>query len=293
MVSYPGWTMSGRVYLLAAALLFSTGGVVIKATTLTSWQVASLRSLVAGVVLLAILPESRQGWTWRTGMAGVAYAVTLVSFVLATKLTTGANAIYLQATGPLYLLLLGPVFLKERLRRGDWGLGAAVTVGMVFFCLDPTIASGTAPDPAKGNWYGALSGLGWGITVACLRGAAREGGGSLGAVAVGNLLAFGGALPMAWPVGVLSAADWLTVLYLGSVQIGLAYWCLTRGLARVPAFTASAVLLLEPALNPVWTGVFHGEVPSGHSLAGGAIILAATFWNSVTPQEVERSGLAG
>ena len=277
--------MSGRVYLVAAALLFSTGGAVIKATTLTSWQVASLRSLVAGVVLLAILPESRRGWTWRTGMAGVAYAVTLVSFVVATKLTTGANAIYLQATGPLYLLVLGPVFLKERLRRADWALGAAVAVGMVFFYLDPTVGSGTAPDPVRGNWYGALSGLGWGITVACLRGAARDGGSSLGAVAVGNLMAFGAALPMAWPVGVPAAVDWLAVLYLGSIQIGLAYWFLTRGLAQVPAFTASAVLLLEPALNPVWTGLFHGEVPSWYSLAGGAIILLATFWNSVTSQD--------
>ena len=284
--------MSGKAYLLAAALLFSTGGVVIKATTLTSWQVASLRSLVAGVVLLAILPESRRGWTWRTGMAGVAYAVTLVSFVVATKLTTGANAIYLQATAPLYLLFLGPVFLKERLRRADWGLGAAVAVGMVFFYLDPAVASGTAPDPVRGNWYGALSGLGWGITVACLRGAARDGGGSLGAVAVGNLLAFVAALPMAWPVPELQAVDWWAVLYLGCLQIGLAYWCLTRGLAQVPAFTASALLLLEPALNPLWTGLLHGEVPSAYGLAGGGIILAATFGNAATLRkgcEVTRS----
>ena len=264
--------------MLAAALLFSTGGAVIKATTLTSWQVASLRSLVAGVVLLAILPESRRGWTWRTGMAGVAYAVTLVSFVVATKLTTGANAIYLQATGPLYLLVLGPVFLKERLRRADWALGAAVAVGMVFFYLDPTTASGTAPDPVRGNWYGAVSGLGWGVTVACLRVAAREGGGSsLAPVAVGNLLAFVAALPMAWPLAMPGPVDWVALGYLGVVQIGLAYWCLTRGLRQVPAFAASALLLVEPALNPVWTWLLHGEAPSGYAVTGGGIILAATL----------------
>ena len=107
----------------------------------------------------------------------------------------------------------------------------------------------------------------------------------MGAVAVGNLMAFGAALPMAWPVKVLEAVDWLAVLYLGCIQIGLAYWCLTRGLAQVPAFTASALLLLEPALNPLWTGLFHGEVPSPYSLVGGAIILAATFWNSATPRD--------
>lgn len=270
--------MSARLYLLAAALLFSTGGAAIKATTLSSWQVASLRSLLAGVVLLVLLPESRRGWSWRVGMAGVAYAVTLVSFAVATKLTTGANAIYLQSTGPLYLLVIGPVFLRERLRRTDLWLGAAVAVGMLLFYLDPAGATATAPDPVRGNWYGALSGLGWGVTVACLRVAAREGGGSsLAPVAVGNLLAFVAALPMAWPLETPGPVDWVALGYLGVVQIGLAYWCLTRGLRQVPAFAASALLLLEPALNPVWTWLLHGETPSGYALAGGGVILAATL----------------
>jgi DME family drug/metabolite transporter len=269
--------MSARLYLLAAALLFSTGGAAIKATTLSSWQVASLRSLLAGVVLLLLLPESRRGWSWRVGMAGVAYAVTLVSFAVATKLTTGANAIYLQSTGPLYLLVIGPVFLHEKLRRTDLWLGAAVAVGMSFFYLDPAGATATAPDPVRGNWYGALSGLGWGVTVACLRVAARDGGSSLAAVAVGNLLAFASALPMAWPLAMPGTVDWLALGYLGMIQIGLAYWCLTRGLRQVPAFAASALLLLEPALNPVWTWLLHGEAPSGYALAGGGIILLATL----------------
>lgn len=272
--------MSARLYLLAAALLFSTGGAAIKATTLSSWQVASLRSLLAGIVLLVLLPESRKGWNWRVGMAGVAYAVTLVSFAVATKLTTGANAIYLQSTGPLYLLVIGPVFLREKLRRTDLWLGAAVAVGMLFFYLDPAGASATAPDPVRGNWYGALSGLGWGVTVACLRLAARDGGSSLAAVAVGNLLAFAAALPMAWPLAMPGTVDWVALGYLGLIQIGLAYWCLTRGLRHVPAFAASALLLMEPALNPVWTWLLHGEAPSQYSLAGGTIILSATFWNS-------------
>ena len=270
------------MYLVVAALLFSTGGAAIKATTLSSWEVASLRSLVAGAVLLALLPESRRGWSWKVGMAGVAYAVTLVSFVVATKLTTGANAIYLQATGPLYLLVIGPVFLRERLRRTDLWLGVAVAAGMLFFYLDPAGATATAPDPVRGNWYGALSGLGWGLTVACLRVAARDGGSSLEAVAVGNLLAFAAALPMAWPLAMPGTVDWVVLGYLGVIQIGLAYWCLTRGLRQVPAFAASALLLLEPALNPAWTWLLHGEVPSAYALAGGMIILGATYWNSRT-----------
>jgi drug/metabolite transporter, DME family len=269
--------MSGRMYLVVAALLFSTGGAAIKATTLSSWEVAGLRSLVAGMVLLAVLPESRQGWSWRVGLAGVAYAVTLVTFVVATKLTTGANAIYLQATGPLYLLVIGPVFLRERLRRTDLWLGLAVAVGMMLFYLDPAGATATAPDPVRGNWWGALSGLGWGLTVACLRGLARAGGSAVTVVAVGNLLAFAAALPGAWPMEMPGWGDALAVGYMGVFQIGLAYWCLTRGLRQVPAFAASALLLLEPALNPVWTWLLHGEAPSAYGLAGGAIVLGATL----------------
>jgi drug/metabolite transporter, DME family len=272
--------MSARLYLLAAALLFSTGGAAIKATALTSWQVASLRSLVAGIVLLVLLPDSRRGWSWRVGVAGVAYAVTLVSFAVATKLTTGANAIYLQSTGPLYLLAIGPLVLREKLKRSDWGLGAAVGVGMLFFVFDPGVATATAPDPARGNWYGAISGLGWAVTVACLRVAARGGGGSLAAVAVGNFIAFAAALPMAWPIPSPGVGDWAAVLYLGVLQIGLAYWCLTRGLQSVPAFAASALLLLEPALNPLWTWWLHDEVPSTYSILGGGVILTATMGNS-------------
>lgn len=277
--------MSARLYLLAAALLFSTGGAAIKATTLSSWEVASLRSLLAGIVLVALLPESRKGWNWRVGMAGVAYAVTLVSFAVATKLTTGANAIYLQSTGPLYLLVIGPVFLRERLRRTDLWLGAAVAVGMLFFYLDPAGATATAPEPVRGNWYGATSGLGWAVTVACLRVAARDGGSALAAVAVGNFLAFAAALPMAWPLAMPGTVDWVALGYLGLIQIGLAYWCLTRGLRHVPAFAASALLLLEPALNPVWTWLLHGEAPSTFALAGGGIILSATLGSGWAQRE--------
>ena len=107
--------MNPRYAALAAAVLFSTGGVAIKSTALTSWQVAGLRSLVAAAAIAALLPESRRNWTWRSALVALAYSICLLTFVLATKNTTAANAIFLQGTGPLYLVLLGvqlvPVFL--------------------------------------------------------------------------------------------------------------------------------------------------------------------------------------
>src|SRR5579864_4599742 len=108
-----------RLLLAAAALLFSTGGAAIKGATLTGWQVASFRSAIAAAVLYLALPEARRGWSWRIAPPAAAYAATLLTFVLATRLTTAANAIYLQSTAPLYLLLLGPLLLREPIRRSD------------------------------------------------------------------------------------------------------------------------------------------------------------------------------
>ncbi|MGH7585251.1 MAG: DMT family transporter, partial [Gemmatimonadales bacterium] len=103
--------LRSRLELLGAAAIFSTGGAAIKATTLTSWQVASFRSGIAAIAVLALVAASRRGWSWRTLVVGTTYAVTLTLFVVANKLTTSANAIFLQATAPLYLLLLGPWLL--------------------------------------------------------------------------------------------------------------------------------------------------------------------------------------
>ena len=106
-----------RLFLFAAALLFSTGGAAIKACSLSSWQVAGFRSGIAAVVLYILLPGARPsakpGWTWRTWLIGLAYAATMILFVLANKLTTSANAIFLQSTAPFYLLLLGPLVLAR------------------------------------------------------------------------------------------------------------------------------------------------------------------------------------
>src|SRR5579872_2166675 len=111
--------LKSRLLIITAALLFSTGGAAIKAATLTGWQIACSRSAVAAVVLLVALPEARRGWTWRMIPVSMAYAATLITFVLANRLTTSADAIFLQSTAPLYLLLLGPWLLHEPIRRAD------------------------------------------------------------------------------------------------------------------------------------------------------------------------------
>jgi len=271
-----------RLQLAAAAFLFSTGGAAIKAATLTGWQVASFRSLVAAVVLLAVLPETRRGWSWRMLPVAAAYAATLILFVQATRLTTAANAIFLQDTSPLYVLLLAPWLLHEPIRRRDLLFILAIGAGMSLFFLGTEQAVATAPDPRRGNWIALASGLSWALTLMGLRWLARTGTGnnSMATVALGNLLACAVALPLAFPITYLNGANLAVILYLGVVQVGLAYVFVTRAIRYVPAFEATAVLLLEPVMNPIWAWLVHGETPGSWALAGGAIILSATLVNT-------------
>ncbi|MBS1858815.1 MAG: DMT family transporter [Acidobacteria bacterium] len=271
-----------RLLLASAALLFSTGGAALKAATLTGWQVAGFRSLVAAVVLLAVLPGTRRGWNWRMAPVVLAYAATLVLFALANRLTTSANAIFLQATAPIYVLLLGPLILKERVHRDDIVFILCMGAGLGLFATGHDRAVATAPNPPLGNVLALGSGVAYAAMLTGLRWLSRQKQGdlALATVAEGNLAAFLIALPMALPVTHISAADAAVVLYLGAAQIGLAYWCLTRGISGVPAFEATTILQLEPAMNPVWTWLFHAERPNTWALAGGVVIVAATVVNT-------------
>ena len=101
--------LKARLNIVVGALLFSTGGVAIKTATLTGWQLSCFRSLVAGIAVLVLIPNARRGWSWRSLLVAVPYAATFTLFTLANKLTTAANAIFLQDTAPYYILLLGPL----------------------------------------------------------------------------------------------------------------------------------------------------------------------------------------
>ena len=272
-----------RLLVLAAAVLFSTGGAAIKATTLGAWQVASFRSGVATLAMIGLVPAARRGWTWRVVPVSAAYAATLVLFVLANKLTTAANAIFLQAAAPLYLLLLGPLLLREPIRRSELLFMSAVAVGLAAFFVGAEKAVVSAPDPLRGKVLAALSGVTYAGTLAGLRWLGRgvtAGNPAAASVVAGNLIAFLACLPMALPIARAGTPDLLVILYLGVFQIGLAYLCLTRALRHVPALTASLLLLAEPALNPVWAWVVQGERPGPWAVAGGALILTATAANT-------------
>lgn len=282
---------TGRLELAAAAVLFSTGGAAVKAADFTGWQITCLRSGIAALAIWLMTRQARGAWTGRHVVVGVAYAATLTLYVLANRLTTAANAIYLQSTAPLYLAILAPWLLREPTRRQDLAFMAAVGLGLALFFVGVQPPVESAPAPMQGNLLAAGSGLTWALTVCGLRwmgaGDGRRGSAAV-AVVAGNVIASVGALPFALPFGRHGVGDWALVGYLGVFQIALAYVLVTRALMTIPALEASLILLIEPVLNPVWAWLLHGERPGAWALVGGAVILAATTVRMVL--EARRGG---
>lgn len=274
-----------RLQILAAAMLFSTGGAAIKAVSLSNWQVASFRSGVAALTLWLLLPGAHRWWQSKTLAIGLAYAATMTLFVSANKLTTAVHTIFLQSTAPLYLLVLGPWMLGEPVRRRDMAYTATIAVGMALLFTGAQPHTATAPRPLLGNILAALSGVTWALTISGLRWLGREGSAGQhhaeAAVVAGNIIACLACLPLAVPVQGSRALDWTLIVYLGMFQIGLAYFFLTRGVRQLPALEVSLLLLLEPVLNALWAWLIHGENPGGWALVGCTIILLTTLVRTV------------
>jgi drug/metabolite transporter (DMT)-like permease len=162
---------------------------------------------------------------------------------------------------------------------------------MALFFLQPDRAMTSAPDPARGNAIAGASGFLYALTLAGFRWVAKRPGPDAGVatVVLGNAIAFFAALPMALPVTTWSTANAAVILYLGIVQIGLAYVFITRAMPHVTAFEANAILLLDPALSPVWAWLVEGERPGRMAIAGGAVILGATLVHTLRRASSNRS----
>lgn len=272
-----------RLQIILAAAMFSTGGAAVKGTSFGGFSgglaVASMRSMVAAIALALLVPVTRRNWTWRTVLVGVGFAVTVVAFVAANKLTTSANTIFIQSIAPLWIAIAAPFVLKERVPLRDLALMGVLVAALSLFFIDAPDPVRTAPQPVLGNLLALISSVGWAATILGLRWLGKEQGTDAASAATlaGNLIAFVACTPFATAqIGNANGTDWLLVTYLGLVQIALAYMFLTRGVRHVNAVEVSLLLLVEPALNPIWSWWFHGETIGVLTLIGGAVILGVT-----------------
>ncbi len=273
-------TVAPRLYALGAAFFFSTGGTAIKLSGLSSWQIAGFRSGLAALLLWWLVPTWRRWWNPSSLAVGVAFGATLVLFVTANTLTTAANAIFLQYSAPLYVLLLGPWLLGEPSRRSDLALIALLAIGMLLFFIGQETPSATAPDPLRGNFFGVCAGVAWAFTLLGLRWLARRPdavGAGGPAIIAGNVLAFAVCLPWALPMPEATPTDWAVVFYLAAFQIGAAYLCLLRGIRELRALEISLLLAIEPVASGVWAWLVHGEIPGTMALIGCSLIFSSVL----------------
>lgn len=273
--------MSPRSKIIAAAVLFSTGGAAIKFCGFGGWQLAALRATLSMITILIVLPEARRGWTWRTIVVGIAYAATTLLYVQANKHTTAASAIFLQSTSPLFILLLAPWLLGEHATRRDLWQMAVMGAGFGLFFLGMDRPSVTAPNPALGNVLASICAVTWAFTVIGYRWLAGRGSSVAAAAVSGNLTAALIAFVMAQPLVAGRPIDWGIVLFLGVCQLGIPYLFLARAVPQVRAIEVSLFLLIEPVLNPIWAWLVHGEMPGAATQTGGFLILSATVVRAV------------
>ncbi len=261
------------LFLILAAMLWSTGGVMIKELTWDPLAILVGRNIFSSLLLLAYLRRFPTKWTRWKITAAAAHILTSFLFITSTKLTTAANAIFLQYTAPVYLVLLAFWFLREKPSRTDWISMVTIFAGMLLFFGDKLSANGL-----YGNILAALGGVTMAVMTVALR--AQKDGIPAESILIGQLaaaiLGFPLILRESWTV-----TNWLIILYLGIFQIGVAFLLFTTAIKHVPAIQATLISTLEPVLNPVWVFLFVGEEPGTFALAGGLVVLAGIAINAI------------
>src|SRR3989442_1888432 len=263
---------SPLLFVIAAAVLWSTGGLFIKWTTLSGLELSFGRSLLAAITVAIFTRREGFGLNRVTALASLLYAALLLLFVLATKETTAANAIFLQYTAPVYVLILEPVLYKEKFRQRDLLTVVVCVMGMSLFFVGKL-----RPQDVTGNLLALASGVCFACYFLLLRHSRSRDVNRASSVIYGNLLV----VLIAAPAGLavlsnINRHDALSVLYLGVVQIGLAYTLFTLGMARgIRSLDAGIVGYIEPVLNPIWVFLVIGERPSKWAVLGGLIIVSA------------------
>ena len=261
------------ILLLLAAVLWSLGGVLIKSIDWHPMAIAGGRSAIAIPVMLAFVGWPRFTFSRAQIGGAVAYAGTVILFVFATRMTTAANAIFLQYTAPIYVAIIGRWYLGERALRIDWLVIAVALGGIALFFFDRLTVSG---------FWGNIVALASGV---CFAGVAlflrkEKAGSPVMSIILGNIMVALAGLPFMWQSSLGSGGGW-RLLLLGVLQLGLPYVLYAIAIKHVTALEATLIPLLEPVLNPTWVMLALGERPGYWAIVGAALVLTAVLGRSV------------
>jgi len=260
--------------LVCAAVFWSTSGVLIKLVALHPLAIAGWRSLIAGLVIWLLCRKSvRISWGVNVLLAGACMGLFCICFVIATKLTTAANAIVLQYAASAYVAILAPRMLKEPTRTQDWYLLFLVVAGIGLFFFDSLSTRGIL-----GILIGVVGSLFWAGAMIFLRKSRHES--TAWPIALGNFMAAGLCLPFLFRQ-IPTTSDWLGLAGLGVVSLGIGYALFSYGIQRVRALEAVLIPSIEPLINPLWVFLATGEAPGMWAFIGGTLVLAAVTVRSL------------
>lgn len=265
-------------FLVGCAVLWSTGGFLIKSVDMHPLAISGSRSLVAAVFLTIL--RGRPRFTRKPVFFGaaLAYTGTLTCFVASTRLTTAADAVLLQYTAPIFVLLFGYLILHERVTRLDALVTVLVIGGLVVFFLESLGKSSAMPTAPLGNALGVLAGVFFALQAVMLRRSSNEGMSAESVIIFGNLISFTIAIPFLLQSRP-SPMDLLWLLIAGVFQVGLAYALYTAALPHVTSLELILVPVIEPILNPIFVFFLKGEKPGLTTILGGVFILTVvTVW---------------
>lgn len=259
--------------LFLSAILWSTGGIIIKSLSAPAPVIACIRS-AAAVILLMIILRKPIRIPSRTALIGAFfYAATVTLFVFSNKLTTASNAIILQYTAPLYVLLLSRFYLKEKASTSDWVFMFILMGGIVLFFFDD-LSGGRM----LGNILALLSGVSFGCLTITLR--MQKDQTPEDTLILGNIICVLVTFPFLFSSGV-DTFNITGSVVLGVFQLGLPYLLYSIALKKVRAIDGILIPIIEPILNPLWVFLFNGEAPGFWSLIGGSIVLGSSVVRSI------------
>lgn len=270
-------------YLLCmTALLWSTGGVLVKWITWEPMAIAGMRSAFAACVLQVAYRRGCLDFSVAQIAAAVFYAINVILFVLSNKLTTAANAIVLQYMAPVYVAIFSGYVLGERVRRLEWVFILAAFGGVCLFFLD-----GLSVEGFRGNILAIIGGVAFAFYIIFMRKQKR--GNPLGSVLLGNIITVLVAMPFMRGLS-FSDVNWTGLILLGVFQLGLSHVLYARAIKKVTAIKSAMIPMAEPVLNPLWVFLFLGEMPGKWAFCGGVVVIAAVMgfsWVSASAERVD------
>ena len=258
----------GILAVFLTALLWSSGGLFIKLVTLSPMQISFFRCLIATIVFAVLFREKILKLNPLALLNSFSYAAVLILFVIATKTTTAANAIFLQSTAPIYVLIFEPILTKTKWEKINIITIAVCFLGMILFFMGDL-----TPGDIKGNIAALLAGVAFAAFFLGMKKNDKQYGEA--SIFYGNIIVALICTPFVTEIRELSFNNLWMLLFLGVFQFAFAYALFSYGLKKILAVEASIISMLEPVLNPVWVFIGYGEVPSVYAIIGGLIIISA------------------